>query len=73
MICTPPSVSAIGGFIRAGASAIAAVLVHAPALEPSVRAEFVAIGHEGMRHEFWAVVWRAVFAGWLIALLVSPR
>jgi formate/nitrite transporter FocA (FNT family) len=40
------------------------------AFEPHARHAFVAIGHEAMKHGFGNLLWRGVFAGWLIALMV---
>jgi len=53
-----------------GAMALAWVVARTPALDPQVRAAFVEIGHESMKHGFGTVVLKAIFAGWLIALVV---
>jgi formate/nitrite transporter FocA (FNT family) len=38
--------------------------------EPRVQAAFIELGHEAMQHGFWIALWRGIFAGWLIALMV---
>jgi formate/nitrite transporter FocA (FNT family) len=53
-----------------GAAGVALVAVRSSAFEPNVRAVFLAIGHESMSHGFGSTVLRAIFAGWLIALMV---
>ena len=53
-----------------GALAFALVAERSAAFEPEVRREFLAIGHEVMKHGFGTAVLLGVFAGWLIALLV---
>jgi len=53
-----------------GAMVIGFVTTRTPAFDPDVRSEFIALGHEAMRHEFGVVMLRAVFAGCLIAILV---
>jgi formate/nitrite transporter FocA (FNT family) len=53
-----------------GALAMAFVLARTNALEPDIRAAFVALGHEGMQHGFGTILLRGIFAGWLIALMV---
>jgi formate/nitrite transporter FocA (FNT family) len=53
-----------------GALAVALALAKTSAFDPEVRATFVQIGHEAMRHDFVTTFIRAIFAGWLIALLV---
>ena len=53
-----------------GAAAFALVAARTPAFDSGVRAEFMAMGHEAVRHDFWTTMLRAVFAGWLIATLV---
>jgi formate/nitrite transporter FocA (FNT family) len=53
-----------------GALVIGWVTTRTPAFDYDVRREFVALGHEAMGHPFGVVVLRAIFAGWLIAILV---
>jgi formate/nitrite transporter FocA (FNT family) len=53
-----------------GTLAIALLIAHAGAFEPSVHKAFAAISHEAIAHDFWATFVKAVFAGWIIALLV---
>jgi formate/nitrite transporter FocA (FNT family) len=53
-----------------GAFVMAIVLARTNALEPDIRAAFVALGHEGMQHGFGTILLRGIFAGWLIALMV---
>jgi formate/nitrite transporter FocA (FNT family) len=53
-----------------GALAFALVAERSAAFEPDVRREFLALGHEAMKHGFGADLLRGIFAGWLIALLV---
>ena len=50
--------------------AIAAVLAHSGAFEPSVKAAFAEISHHAIAFPFWDTVLKAIFAGWMIALLV---
>lgn len=54
----------------AGAAAFALVVAKLPAFDPDVRRAFLEIGNEAMRHGFGTTLLRAVFAGWLIALIV---
>lgn len=49
---------------------IAAVLAHSDAFEPDVRKAFAEISHHASAAPFTATVIKAVFAGWLIALMV---
>src|SRR4051812_33278822 len=53
-----------------GALAVALVMAKTSAFDPDVRESFLKIGHEAMRHSFATTLLRAVFAGWLIALIV---
>jgi formate-nitrite transporter family protein len=53
-----------------GALAFGFVAARTPVFEHGVRHEFLAIGHQAMQHGFGVVVLKAIFAGWLIALLV---
>jgi formate-nitrite transporter family protein len=53
-----------------GAVAIAIALIKAPVFTTSVRETFLSLGHESLAPGFVAILWRGVFAGWLIALLV---
>lgn len=50
--------------------AIATVLAHTDAFKPEVRAAFAEISHHTIEDPFWTTVIKAVFAGWLIALMV---
>ncbi len=49
---------------------IASVLGHSDAFKPEVRAAFAELSHHTMEAPFWTTVIKAVFAGWLIALMV---
>ncbi|MBD8908623.1 formate/nitrite transporter family protein [Methylorubrum zatmanii] len=49
---------------------IATVLAHTDAFKPEVRAAFAEISHHTIEDPFWTTVIKAVFAGWLIALMV---
>jgi formate/nitrite transporter FocA (FNT family) len=53
-----------------GALLFAFVAARTSAFDPAVRREFAELGQEAMRHGFGDAMLRAVFAGWLIALLV---
>ena len=53
-----------------GALAVALVAAKTSAFDPDVRETFLRIGHETMKHGFGTTLLRAVFAGWLIALIV---
>jgi formate/nitrite transporter FocA (FNT family) len=53
-----------------GALAVGWVCVRTHAFDAEVRQQFIAIGHQAMSHSFGEVVLRALFAGWLIAILV---
>lgn len=53
-----------------GALLIAFVAARTPAFEPAVRHEFLAAAREAADHGFGTLLIRAVFAGWVIALLV---
>lgn len=50
--------------------AIASVLAHTDAFKPEVRAAFAEISRHTIEDPFWTTVIKAVFAGWLIALMV---
>ncbi|GJD43628.1 Inner membrane protein YfdC [Methylobacterium cerastii] len=50
--------------------AIATVLAHTGAFEPSVKAAFAEISHQAIAFPFWDTVLKAIFAGWMIALMV---
>ncbi|MGC2086475.1 MAG: formate/nitrite transporter family protein [Bradyrhizobium sp.] len=54
----------------AGTWAVAAVLAHTDVFEPRIRDAFVEIAHHTVEGSFWATFARAVFAGWLIALMM---
>jgi formate/nitrite transporter FocA (FNT family) len=53
-----------------GAFAIALALVRAPLLEPEVQATAVGLGQQAVLHGAAAAFFRAILAGWLIALMV---
>ena len=53
-----------------GALAFAWVVAHTNAFEPTIRAQFAELGRQAMAPGFGTVFLRAVFAGWLIALMV---
>lgn len=53
-----------------GALAVGSALADTQALDLSTRQAFLDIGHEAMAHGFGVVLWRGVFAGWLLALMV---
>lgn len=50
--------------------AIAAVLAFAPAFTPEVKEAFAEISRHAIDKPFWTTLVKAVFAGWLIALMV---
>lgn len=49
---------------------IATVLAHTDAFKPEVREAFAEISHHTIEDPFWTTVIKAIFAGWLIALMV---
>jgi formate/nitrite transporter FocA (FNT family) len=53
-----------------GAFAFAWVAGHSSVFPPEVRAEFAELGRQVMAPAFGTVLLRAIFAGWLIALMV---
>lgn len=53
-----------------GAYAFAWVISNTSIFEADIRRVFASLGHEGLTAPFWTVLLRAVFAGWLIALMV---
>ncbi len=53
-----------------GVHIFAFALVHAPVFGPEVHAAFQLIGRQTAEPGFWAIFTRAIFAGWLIALMV---
>ena len=53
-----------------GALAFAWVVGHTAVFRPETRAAFAAIGQDALEGNFWTVFLRAIFAGWLIALMV---
>jgi formate/nitrite transporter FocA (FNT family) len=53
-----------------GALLFATALGRTPVFGADVHASFSALGAEAMKDPFWTVAIRAVFAGWLIALMV---
>jgi formate/nitrite transporter FocA (FNT family) len=54
----------------AGAAAVAWVLGHTGTFTADVRAVFTLVGRQAVAGDPWTVLLRAVFAGWLIALMV---
>lgn len=53
-----------------GTLAIALLVAHAGAFEPPVLKSFAEISHDAIAHDFTATFVKAVFAGWMIALMV---
>ena len=53
-----------------GAFCIGYALARLNAFDPEVQANFVKIGTEALEHDFTTTLVRAIFAGWLIALMV---
>lgn len=53
-----------------GALIFASVAAHTPAFPPEIRAAFTKIARDAMRGSFGTILLRAIFAGWLIALMV---
>src|SRR4051812_26865585 len=53
-----------------GALAIAFAVAKTNAFDEDIRQSFVQLGHNSMTHGFGAVLWRAIFAGWLVVLMV---
>jgi formate/nitrite transporter FocA (FNT family) len=53
-----------------GTMLVAQVLAHTHVLEPAARDTLVNIGREALEPSFGTILWRAIFAGWLIALMV---
>lgn len=51
-----------------GALIFAVLLAHTPMISTAVYHELTAIGREALSGGFWLVFYRAIFAGWLIAL-----
>jgi len=54
----------------AGAVLFAVALAHGAAFEPNVTHAFAQLGHQVMRADFTVTFVRAIYAGWLIALMV---
>src|SRR4051812_4892012 len=54
----------------AGALAFAWTVANLDVFEPPVRQAFTATGLDALAGDFWSLLVRGVFAGWLIALLV---
>jgi formate/nitrite transporter FocA (FNT family) len=52
-----------------GTLAIATVVAYSGAFEPPVLKAFTEISHDAIAHDFWATFVKAVFAGWMIALM----
>lgn len=53
-----------------GALAFAMLVAHTAVFNPQIQAAFTAIGKEAMNPSFSTVLLKAIFAGWLIALMV---
>jgi formate/nitrite transporter FocA (FNT family) len=53
-----------------GTCLFAAVIAHSAVFEPDVKAAFTAVGERTLRAGFGVTMLRAIFAGWLIALMV---
>ncbi|MBE7202849.1 MAG: formate/nitrite transporter family protein [Parafilimonas terrae] len=53
-----------------GTLAIATLIAHAGAFEPPVQKAFAEISHDAIAHDFAATFVKAIFAGWMIALMV---
>jgi formate/nitrite transporter FocA (FNT family) len=53
-----------------GAFAFGMVLARTAAVSPEVRESMRRLGEEAMKHDFATTLLRAIFAGWLIALMV---
>jgi len=53
-----------------GALVFAWVVGHTAVFRPEIRAAFAAIGDEALQGNFGTILLRAIFAGWLIALMV---
>ncbi|MGU3538512.1 formate/nitrite transporter family protein [Methylobacterium sp. A54F] len=51
-------------------AAIALVLARSEAFEPGVKAAFAEISHHAIAFPFWTTFVKAIFAGWIIALMV---
>lgn len=54
----------------AGTWAMGSVLAHTDVFEPRVRDAFVEISYRTTHGSFWSTFLRAIFAGWLIALMM---
>lgn len=53
-----------------GAFIVALAMSHTAAFEPNVKAAFAMLSHDSMSHPFVTVIFKGLFAGWLIALMV---
>jgi formate/nitrite transporter FocA (FNT family) len=53
-----------------GALAFAMLVAHTAVFQPKIQAAFTAIGKEALNPSFSTVLLKAIFAGWLIALMV---
>lgn len=53
-----------------GALIVAVALAHTGAFSPAVKAAFLSIGQQTLSHGFTIVLFKGIFAGWLIALMV---
>lgn len=54
----------------AGAFLFALVVARTAAVDADVRQTLIEVGHDAIRHDAWTMFVRAIFAGWLIALMV---
>ena len=52
-----------------GALVFAWMVGHTAVFRPEIRAAFAGIGHDALDGSFWTILLRAIFAGWLIALM----
>jgi len=53
-----------------GALVFAFAVTHSGAFSPGANDAFLALGKETLSHDFWTVLVKGIFAGWLIALMV---
>ncbi|MDQ2681357.1 MAG: formate/nitrite transporter family protein [Candidatus Eremiobacteraeota bacterium] len=53
-----------------GAGIFAAVVAHSSIFPPDVQAAFLQLAKKAAEPDFWTIVLRGIFAGWLIALMV---
>lgn len=64
----------IWGIVLAGnilaTACIASVLAYSDAFDASVKAQFAELSHHAIAFPFWTTLIKAIFAGWMIALMV---